>query len=201
MSDYVPTADNDLLVWFDHFLTQISTDTAIAPFDLKALTAANADFHAKIAHVNDAAALAKQATADKEASHGYLESLVRAEVRRIKARSSYNDGQGAQLGIVGSRNSRDLSTTRPELSGTDHTNGVVSISFSKYNSDGVNIYSKRDNDADWVLLNRANISPFMDIRPLLQIGNPELRDYCAIYVLKDKEIGHYSDEVVVNCTP
>ncbi len=201
MSDYVPTADNDLLVWFDHFLTQISTDTAIAPFDLKALTAANADFHAKIAHVNDAAALAKQATADKEASHGYLESLVRAEVRRIKARSTYNDGQGAQLGIVGARNSRDLSTTRPELSGTDHTNGVVSISFSKYNSDGVNIYSKRDNDADWVLLNRANISPFMDLRPLLQIGNPELRDYCAIYVLKDKEIGHYSDEVVVNCTP
>ena len=201
MSDYVPTADNDLLVWFDHFLTQISTDTAIAPFDLKALTAANADFHAKIAHVNDAAALAKQATADKEASHGYLESLVRAEVRRIKARSSYNDGQGAQLGIVGARNSRDLSTTRPELSGTDHTNGVVSISFSKYNSDGVNIYSKRDNDADWVLLNRANISPFMDVRPLLQIGKPELRDYCAIYVLKDKEIGHYSDEVVVNCTP
>ena len=87
------------------------------------------------------------------------------------------------------------------MSGTALSDGMVSISFSKYNSDGVNIYSKRDNDADWVLLNRANISPFMDVRPLLQIGNPELRDYCAIYVLKDKEIGHYSDEVVVNCTP
>jgi len=201
MSDYVPTADNDFLVWVDHFMSQISSDNEIAVVDMTALTAANADFHAKIAHVNDAAALAKQATADKEASHGHLESLVRAEVRRIKARSSYNEGQGAHLGIVGARDSRDLSTSRPELSGTDLSDGVVSISFSKYNSDGVNIYSKRDNDVDWVLLNRANISPFMDVRPLLQIGKPELRDYCAIYVLKDKEIGHYSDEVVVNCTP
>ena len=78
---------------------------------------------------------------------------------------------------------------------------MVILTFSKYNSDGVNIYSKRDNDADWVLLNRDSISPFIDRRLLLQVGKPELRHYCAIYVLKDKEIGHYSDEVVVNCTP
>jgi len=201
MSDYVPTADNDFLVWFDHFLTQISTDTAIAPADLAALTAANADFHAKIAHVNDAAALAKQATADKDGCRGNAESLVRAEVRRIKARSTYNEGQGAQLGIVGARDSYDLSTSRPEMSGTDLSDGVVSISFSKYNSEGVNIYSKRNNEVDWVLLNRASVSPYMDMRPLLEIGKPELRDYCVIYVLKDKEIGHYSNEVVVNCTP
>jgi hypothetical protein len=201
MSNYVPTADNDFLVWFDHFLTQISTDAAIAAVDLAALTVANTDFHAKIDHLKDASSQAKQATADKDGSRGNAESLVRAEVRRIKARSSYNDGQGAQLGIVGAKDSRDLSTSRPELSGTDLSDGVVSISFSKYNSEGVNIYSKRNNEVDWVLLNRASVSPFMDMRPLLEIGKPELRDYCVIYVLKDKEIGHYSNEVVVNCTP
>jgi len=201
MSNYVPTADNDFLVWFDHFLTQISTDAAIAAVDLAALTVANTDFHAKIDHLKDASSQAKQATADKDGSRGNAESLVRAEVRRIKARSSYNDGQGAQLGIVGAKDSRDLSTSRPELSGTDLSDGVVSISFSKYNSEGVNIYSKRNNEVDWVLLNRASISPFIDRRLLLQVGRPELRHYCAIYVLKDKEIGHYSDEVVVNCTP
>ena len=201
MSDYVPTGDNDFLVWFDHFVTKISTDTAIAPADLVALTAANADIHAKVAHVNDMAAQAKQATADKEDSRKNAESLVRAEVRRIKARSTYNDGLGAQLGIVGARDSHDLGASYPELNGVDLSDGVVSLNFSKYNSDGVNIYSKRDNDANWVLLSRASVSPFMDMRPLLQIGKPELRYYCAVYVLKDKEIGHYSNEVVVNCTP
>jgi len=201
MSDFVPTADNDFLVWFDHFLTQISTDAAIAATDLAALTAANADFHAKIGHINDTVALAKRATADKKDSRSTAESLVRAEVRRIKARSDYNEGQGAQLGIIGSKDSRDLSSSHPELSGSDLSDGVVALNFSKYNSDGVNIYSKRDKDADWVLLARANVSPFMDMRPLLEAANPELRHYCVTYVLKDKEIGNYSDEVVVNCTP
>jgi len=201
MSNYVPTADNDFLVWFDHFLNQISTDAAIAASDLAALTAANADFHAKIDHLKDASSQAKQATADKDGCRGNAESLVRAEVRRIKARSSYTDGQGAQLGIVGAKDSRDLSTSHPELSGTDMSDGVVALNFSKYNSEGVNIYSKRNNEVDWVLLNRASVSPYMDMRPLLEIGKPELRDYCVIYVLKDKEIGHYSNEVVVNCTP
>ena len=73
--------------------------------------------------------------------------------------------------------------------------------FSKYNSDGVNIYTKRGDDADWVLLVRATISPFIDVRPLLERGKPELRHYCVTYVLKDKEIGLYSNEIVINCTP
>ena len=201
MSDFVPTSDNDLLVWVDHFITQISTDNEIAAVDLAALTAAKADFHTKIEHLNDAVAQAKQTTADKNDSRNHIVNLIRAEARRIKARATYSDGLGAQLGIVGVKDSHDLSTSRPELTGIDQTDGVVILSFSKYNSDGINIYSKRDNDADWVLLTRATLSPFVDARPLLQAGKPELRQYCATYVLKDKEVGHYSDEVVVNCTP
>jgi len=59
MSDFVPTTDNDLLVWVDHFTAQISTDNEIAVVDLAALTAAKEDFHTKIEHLNDAAAQAK----------------------------------------------------------------------------------------------------------------------------------------------
>ena len=201
MSDFVPTSDNDLLVWVDHFITQISADKEIAAVDLAALTAAKADFHIKIDHLNDAAALAKQATADKNDSRNHIVNLIRAEARRIKARATYNDGLGAQFGIVGTKENHDLSSSHPELSGVDQTDGVVILNFSKYNSDGVNIYSKRDNDTDWVLLTRASISPFIDTRTLLQAGKPELRHYCATYILKDKEIGNYSNEVVINCTP
>jgi hypothetical protein len=31
--------------------------------------------------------------------------------------------------------------------------------------------------------------------------NPELREYKAVYVQSDAEIGLFSDEVVVNCAP
>jgi hypothetical protein len=75
------------------------------------------------------------------------------------------------------------------------------LSFTKYKSGGINIYCQRENDADWVLLGRATVSPFLDNRPLLQIGKPELRRYTAIYMIKDTETGQYSDDLVINCAP
>ena len=35
----------------------------------------------------------------------------------------------------------------------------------------------------------------------LAVGKPELREYKAVYVQSDAEIGLFSDEVVVNCAP
>ncbi len=79
--------------------------------------------------------------------------------------------------------------------------GVVELDFDKSISDGVNIYAKRDGDADFVFLARDTASPYIDNRPLLAVGKPELREYKAVYVQSDAEIGLFSDEVVVNCAP
>src|SRR5882724_4597376 len=97
--------------------------------------------------------------------------------------------------------------------------GVVELGFDKSISDGVNIYAKRDGDADFVFLAcRANLSrrsrtkaevrrrralntafaaqksdegwsPYIYNRPLLAVGKPELREYKAVYVQNDAEIG------------
>ena len=61
--------------------------------------------------------------------------------------------------------------------------------------------SGRDGDADFVFLARDTASPYIDNRPLLVATKPELREYKAVYVLSDAEIGLFSDEVVVNCAP
>src|SRR5206468_3719273 len=79
--------------------------------------------------------------------------------------------------------------------------GVVQLDFDKSISDGVNIYAKRDGDADFVFLARDTASPYIDNRPLLVATKPELREYKAVYVQSDAEIGLFSDEVVVNCAP
>jgi hypothetical protein len=200
-SNFIPAADHDFLVWIERFIANLTPDYGLAESDLIALKAASADFHDKTAHASDAAAIAKQATADKNDSRHNAEALVRAEVRRIKARSNYTEGQGAHLGIEGLEYTYDLSTSNPDLNGIDQTGGVVSLNFTKYKSEGINLYCQRENDVDWVMLGRATVSPFMDNRPLLQIGKPELRRYTAVYMLKDKEIGQYSDDLVINCAP
>ena len=78
---------------------------------------------------------------------------------------------------------------------------VVELDFDKSISDGVNIYAQRDGDADFVFLARDTASPYIDNRLLLVATKPELREYKAIYVQSDAEIGLFSDEVVVNCAP
>ncbi len=46
---------------------------------------------------------------------------------------------------------------------------------------------------------RDTQTPYVDTRPLLVATKPELREYKAVYVLSDAEIGLFSDEVAVNC--
>ena len=79
--------------------------------------------------------------------------------------------------------------------------GVVELDFDKSISDGVNIYSNRGTEADFTFLARDTVQPYVDNRPLLAAGKPELREYKCVYVQSDAEIGLFSDEVVVNCAP
>jgi hypothetical protein len=79
--------------------------------------------------------------------------------------------------------------------------GAVGIDFNLANSEGVNIYSRRDGDGDFKFLARDTVPPYVDNRPLLAAGKPELREYKAVYVVSDAEIGLFSDEVMVNCAP
>ncbi|MCX7102259.1 MAG: hypothetical protein NTX38_12465, partial [Methylobacter sp.] len=69
----------------------------------------------------------------------------------------------------------------------DQTRGVVILSFTKYNSDGINIYCQLSNDATWALLTRATFSPFLDNRPLLEPNKTELRRYSAVCLSRDKD--------------
>ena len=200
-STFIPVADHDFLVWLDHFIANLTPEHGVSEADLMALKAASDDFHAKTALAGNAAATAKQATADKNDSRHAAETLIRAEARRIKARSNYSEGVGAHLGIEGPEYINDLATSSPNLNGVDQTGGMVILSFTKYKSEGINIYCQRENDTDWVLLGRATVSPFLDNRPLLQTGKPELRRYTAVFMLKDQEVGQYSHDLVINCAP
>ena len=91
-STFIPAGDHDFLVCIGHFIANLTPATGATESDLAALKAASADFRDKTIHTNDTAALAKQATADKNASRESVEALIRAIVRQIKARSDYNEG-------------------------------------------------------------------------------------------------------------
>ena len=188
-----------LLIWHDQFKTTVTAN--IATFGLVAadaiqVNADNADIHARIA-----TATAKQATADKDTSRATIEKHALALAKRIKAHPAHTVAYGDLLGIVGPQDTTNLATTKPTLAGTAQTGGVVQLAFDKSVSEGVNIYAKRGTEADFTFLARDTASPYVDNRPLLAVGKPELRECKAVYVVSDAEIGLSSDEVVVNCAP
>jgi hypothetical protein len=48
---------------------------------------------------------------------------------------------------------------------------------------------------------RDTVPPCVDNRPMLVAGKPELREYKAVFVVADKEVSQFSDELTVNCAP
>jgi hypothetical protein len=148
----------------EHFIVNLTPDL-ISAADLAALKADSQLFRGTITKSTAAAASAKQATAEKNASRETSETLVRLVAKQIKARDDYTEGLGEKLGIIGPDYIHDLTTCHPDLTGIDQTDGRVILSYTKFNSDGVNIYCQRENDTDWVLLVRATTSPYIDNRP------------------------------------
>jgi len=112
---------------------------------------------------------------------------------------------------VGPEDTTDISTLKPDITGEDKKGGVVETDFNLANSEGVNIYSRRDGDADFKFLARDTslAAPgsdeggptYVDNRPLLVAGKPELREYKAVFVVGDVEVSQFSDEITVNCAP
>ncbi len=140
--------------------------------------------------VNSTSAIATQAVADKNTSRANANKHARALAEEEGTGANRGNGEGKE-------NLRSLCF----LLFKSGPSSVVELVFDKSISDGVNIYAKRDGDADFVFLARDTASPYVDNRPLLVAGKPELREYKAVYVQSDAEIGLFSDEVVVNCAP
>jgi len=165
------------------------------------ITNYNTDLHTKITNLNSTAATASQAVADKKISRTNSEKRARALAGRIKKHPAYTVALGSLLDIIGPDDGIDLNTRQPDITGTDHAGGEIEIGFNKLTSDGLNIYSKRDGDADLVFLARDTMTPYIDNRPLLVPAKPEIREYKAMFVVSDQEIGVFSHELVVNCAP
>lgn len=203
-SDYFPRPDGELLIWHDRFilnLASLKTQLGLSDEDIAGCNSDNQALHGKVSAANIAAAAFHHATAEKQAYRNQFENKARALTRRIKAHPNYTEALGNLLGIIGAETSTDLSNAKPVLKAADQTSGVVVLSFQKFGSEGVNIYSQRENESEFVFLARNTQTHYVDNRPLLVANKPELRRYTAVYVVKDKEIGQFGDELVVSCAP
>ncbi|MEN9574974.1 MAG: hypothetical protein RL514_2829 [Verrucomicrobiota bacterium] len=197
--DYLPDQDPQLLLWHDNLKNQVAALKAtfgLTDPEVAAVAADNATAHTKVDAKQTAKNAAKTATEACATSLRTIKTAARALARRLKEHPAYTAALGQQLGIIGPEDSTDLGTSKPTLTVEDTQNGQVVIGFNKSISDGVNIYSKRGGETVFTFLARDTFSPYVDNRPNLNGAATERREYQAVYVSDDAEIGLRSDTAV-----
>ena len=125
----------------------------------------------------------------------------RSLVKRVKACPGYTVAIGEILGIE-----RPHSQPAAEMSGDGPTpvlrgkaldTGGAEIKSNKGDAEAVDIYCKRDGDADYVFLMRVLHFPFIDHRPLLVAGKPEKRTYTGMFIRHNQPYGKMSASITV----
>lgn len=73
--------------------------------------------------------------------------------------------------------------------------GVVYGRYTKHSHQGIDLYSCRTGESEFTLLGRFNMSRWEDRRPNLVPAQPEQRDYYAVFVDRDQQVGAQSPTV------
>jgi len=203
-SDYVPKGDDAFVKWHDQFLREVTangTSVGVTADELTDLGADNTALHNKTNAAVTATAAALRANGERATTRKSVERNARALGQRIRKNKNCTEEIAKQMGLVGEEDTTDMTVAQPVLVANPLPHGAVEIAFNKSKADGVNLYCQRDGDSGFVFLARDTASPYVDNRPLLVAGKPEVRKYRGIYVVNDAEVGLVSDDVTAVCQP
>ena len=197
--------ENDFLSAHDKLLTGLNNPEFaalnISAADKALIVGDNADLHHDKTASDNAKALARSTTQTKLSTFTRGEKNYRAVRQRIINSSGYTPAFGAALGLEHAPGVAPGSTSmdgpQPVLRAKPLDTGGVLIKSTKGKAEAVDLYCKRDGDADFVRLMRVLHFPYVDNRPLLVLGKPEKREYRALLVSHDQPYGNASGIITV----
>jgi hypothetical protein len=128
---------------------------------------------------------------------------LRQMIGRIQAAPNYTESIGRDFDIIGvsADTHTGTSSAKPTAKAVSLGHGEVRIEWVKGKLDGVVIEGRRTGESDWSKLGTDNYSPYLDGRPPLHAGQTELREYRLKYLMRDEEVGDWSDTISVSAAP
>jgi len=127
-----------------------------------------------------------------------IELRMRLLIRQLKANSAYTLAAGTDLQIVPPGSVIDPANVKPKVRGVAKPSGAVVLNWTKGSYDGILIESKRGAETTFTFLDRDFSSPYVDTRPNVAAGVPELRTYRVRYLQGDQPVGLFSDDIKVS---
>jgi hypothetical protein len=157
---------------------------------------------ARLTTIRDAAQSVLDKQNDLDVANGLLNQAkdtelpeIRLDTNNLKSTRGFTDGDARTLEVASGSDPFDPDTYKPGLS-AESLPGRISIMGKKLGADSLNLYVRRKGELVWRLLaaKRARF-PFEDNTPPVTPGQPEEREYRAIGVVGDDEVGQPSDIV------
>ena len=227
--DYLPKADNDLLVWFNNFKSKFGTYGPTLGFTAADVTGLTDDYNMVAYVIHAAAAIRNESLARTSYKAVLLDGPIgtvqpalpstpslpapttivapgiiprlRAMVQSIKSQPPYTESIGNDLGIIATAASPSATPLSPPANAVAQPGSVVRIDWVKFGFDGVLVESQRAVETVWTPLGTDLKSPYTDARGPLQPGVPEARRYRLRYLKDDVPTGEYSDIITVTTKP
>jgi hypothetical protein len=196
---YMPRKDGERLLWLKNYQTRLPEIGPLIGFTPERIIRE----HNRAQRIIDGILGADAAKKEFDHWMAVKKNAYATDLKEIgktaaaaKVDLNYEKMYGAALGIEG--DAREINTDKisPVIKVFVH-HKYVRINFRKKYADNVCIYSRiAGTGGKWQLLAKIRVSPYIDLRPVTN-GVAENREYMAMCVYKDREVGQPSGIVQV----
>ena len=197
--DFFPDSFKNQRDWAGNIVTNASAQLAgVEGWDTLRVT----PFVARVTKIRDAAQAILDAQIVLEAKTGALYAVIKSDLLEIrkdignmKKSRGFNDGKAAALGVLTPPGTVDPATIKPSLD-VQSKLGRNEIMAKKLGGRSLNMYVRVKGEASFRLLSSRRVRfPINDDTPPAIPGKPEEREYQAIALIGDEEVGEPSDIV------
>ncbi len=219
-SKFIPSSDNDKVVWLNNFATKLGTYAANVGVTAAEVTATQKDasmyqyiinlqeiYKQTLQNITGYKSLLKHAvgqqhlsavipslptlgTAPASVPEGIFDRVSKLAVR-IKASVNYTDNMGSDLGIIAPAVTFDASTLQPDIK-IKLDAGRPHLKWTKGETDALDLYVDRNDGNGFTLLGRLMRNEYIDVASLPATKVIDEWNYKGIYVIADQPIGLYS---------
>ncbi len=198
--DFIPGSNSSLNTFVRNFLDRLdkhSGDLSMNRSETEESKDVLKKFMSAFSNMISKKAESKAATEEFYIRKKECVDTLRRMSNRVRASQEYSKAIGKSFKIVKSyKKPTDFSKHKPALNIKSKAKHVI-IRFTKKGTDGIKLYSRRGNEKEFSEIAYATRGMYTDKRSKLTGLNPEVREYCAEYVVKYKSEGKRSNIVKV----